>query len=252
MKLQNRQLQRDLSVLASPQGKYERYEIPPTRDRIEPVKQLFAFNAFQLGIVWSALAGSLVFVFLLGFHSGREQGLEVALEGYQEGMSVKFPVARAQIESRSLGVVESIGQGSEGVITEQTAVESAENPVYDFSADASRLAAKAVEQVEASVAPPKAKHTAAPEMSEKLAAGWYVQLAATESYKKARNILEELTSAGFPGRIQKATVEAKRQEKEYFRVLSGPFPGRSKAESVRSEIKDLSIAKGKPFVKRVR
>lgn len=84
-----------------------------------------------------------------------------------------------------------------------------------------------------------------PEVESKKTSGWYVQLMATPISRDAQALANKARKAGFPAQISQARV----QGVLYFRVISGPYISRPRAELKMKELKNQGIAKGSPFLK---
>ena len=78
--------------------------------------------------------------------------------------------------------------------------------------------------------------------------GWYIQIAAVNDPAVADTLAGKLKLAGYGSEIQRALVSSV----TYYRVLVGPYPNRSRAAKMLKNIKDSRLAKGVPFIKRVR
>jgi cell division septation protein DedD len=76
-------------------------------------------------------------------------------------------------------------------------------------------------------------------------AGWYVQLAASNSGSEASDLGKKLKARGLSPTIQKTKVK----NVMYSRVLVGPYPNRVAALDDQQKIKSWGISKGEPFLR---
>ena len=138
--------------------RYEEPSSPPLRylqnERDEQMNRWeMRISLGQVVVLWAAIAGMMVTVFLFGLWSGREQGVTSALEEYVSKYgepSVRLPIVQAvplagaggelensvpssQLELSGIGVesAKELGSADSG-----TAVDTSPPPVFDFSGQA--------------------------------------------------------------------------------------------------------------------
>lgn len=92
------------------------------------------------------------------------------------------------------------------------------------------------------------KTPVAQNLSKKLSAGWYSQVAAPKSLKEAQTVANNLKKSGFKAMVESAQVG----DQQYYRVVVGPESSRLAAEQSLARLRKQSSLKAEPFVRLVR
>lgn len=239
----------------------------------------------QIIIGWSAIGAMMVLVFLFGLYSGRNHGMELALEE-QATPRLRLPITDTKVrelpkaveakedrfdfadaapivakEEQAGFVAKPAEVGKVLADAEKTAAPSAETlservASVELSSELSNalkqpVAEKPVEKVKTT--PPVVEKVAdkKPQVVSKPATpvakgSYFVQLAAPDSMDKAQSLVSRLRSKGITAVVRDAKVN----NKLHFRVLVGPYSTSQAANEARSEVVRSGVVAGQPFVKK--
>jgi len=179
----------------------------------------------QLVVFWSAIAGMMVFVFVTGFHAGRNQGREALLES-ASGEAVRLPIVATERTQ-----VASVGSQS-----------AKDDTKFDF---AGSVALK--KQL------PKTNSSKKVEVVKKktvstngIAPGWYIQVEAAKTESELNTIKERFSSKGLSPIVHKGKI----RNEIFYQVVLGPYASRALAGSARKRVKEQGLSRIEPFVRR--
>ena len=213
----------------------------------------FRLTGSQVVVLWSIMAGLLVMCFLFGFYAGRQQGLKVAFEQYS-GQAARIPIVDPVASQHSVNRL--LPDVSEKDLKASDIAE--EESQFDFSAEgkvAPTRSQPAPVTVSVADKSPSANDSVAtaPKSSGSgavsgVAAGWYVQIAATKTSTEADGVVEKIAKHSYSAHIDSAQVGTRL----FYRVLVGPYASRAEAEKQRGIIASRKLTRAAPFLKRVR
>ena len=216
----------------------------------------FRLTGSQVIVLWSIMAGLLIMCFLFGFYAGRQQGLKVAFEQYS-GQAARIPIVDPVASQHSVNrllpdVSEKELAASEATEDESKFDFSAEGKVAPTRGNAAKSKAAPV-AVSVAQSAPSNSVTPAPAAGSSsavsgVAAGWYIQIAATKTSNEADEVVAKIAKHSYSAQIDTAQVGTRL----FYRVLVGPYSSRVEAEKQRGIIAKRKLTRAAPFLKRVR
>jgi len=254
-------LERIGQMAANPQPTITPREQAPLKrsmKHLEKKKSGLELSRESLIIAWATMAGVVVAAFLIGFYSGRENGIKLALE-------------RANLESERIPVISEVSQAN-GLFAEDVAPESETAlleaaPVELGDSTAGFSERTAGQGLSASLkdakSPPRraikseiatkpttltdsAAKTTGVKLQE-LKKGFYVQVAAPTSQDEASELVEKLTARKHSAGVQQAKLEGG----TFHRVLVGPFNSAKLARQAQVMLERSKLIRDTPFVRRI-
>jgi len=199
-------------------------------------------SSSQLALIFLALLGVAVIIFLLGVSIGKKYG-EAQLEAAREKTS-------ALSEAKTLAEKPSMEKKAEPA-HEAEKITPPEKPLQMEKTEpeqmklAESLPVKKAEKPEKSEPPPPAKITPEVKLARPEARVYYVQIAAFSRKEASASLIQELKKAGYEPLILDPFPADK---KPLYRVRIGPFKSEAEAEAARNRVRALIPEASRAFL----
>jgi len=202
-------------------------------------------SSSQLAIIFLALLGIAVIIFLLGVSIGKKYG-EAQLEAVREKTRALSEVEILAGKPSSEKKAEPAFEAEKITPPEKKPGQLEKNEAEQLKL-AESLPVKKAEKPEKSELPAPAKITPEAKPARPEARVYYVQIAAFSRKEASASIIQELEKAGYQALVLDPLPSDK---KPLYRIRIGPFKSEAEAEAARNRVRTLIPEASRAFVVR--
>lgn len=218
----------------------------------------------QMFLFWSAIAGMMVFVFVVGFHAGRSKGRESLLEEVSRE-AVRLPIVSPMAVDDNNVDIANAGLANIEATNEQAASENVElsaneklqanaaaldegDTKFDFAGSVEL--SKRKEETKSTASNTSKKKTTdvvkTSPLGTKVVSGWYIQVEAAKNLSEVTSIEKVFAAKGFNPVVHRGKLRGQ----VYYQVILGPYKTRDSALTARTKVKKSKLSRIEPFVRR--